>query len=66
MIDQVRTTAFQPDAFQFDAFQVFDEDFADRPTKVAASGAAIGKAKMNASPVLDIQASGAPGLWKVR
>jgi hypothetical protein len=55
------STAFQPDAFQFDAFQIFD-----RPTKVAASGAAIGKAKMNARPVLDIQASGAPGLWKVR
>jgi hypothetical protein len=29
MIDQARTTAFQPDAFQFDAFQIFDETTID-------------------------------------
>jgi hypothetical protein len=59
-------TAFQPDAFQDDAFQIFDDDVSGRPIKVTAAGAAIGKATMNASPILDIQASGAPGLWKVR
>jgi len=59
-------TAFQPDAFQDDAFQIFDDDISGRPVKVTSAGAAIGKATMNASPVLDIQSSGAPGLWKVR
>ena len=66
MVGMSSTPAFQPDAFQDDAFQIFDEDISGRPIKVTAAGAAIGKATMNASPVLDIQSSGAPVLWKVR
>lgn len=59
-------SAFQANAFQFDAFQITEEDFADRPAKATATGTWFGKARMNARPVFGAKSTGAPALGRVR
>lgn len=56
---QATITAFQADAFQFDVFQIGDEDYVGTPAKVMASGGAFARAKSNAAPVLNVSSGGA-------
>lgn len=57
---QSHTTAFQADAFQFDAFQIFDEDYVGPPAKAASAGTSFARAKSKTAPILNAASAGAP------